>query len=67
MYITAISTYSKDLYPNNNSSSFTNQLAEPIHLDSGKNYEIALAAISYSTNHIIENENLKFRLFDWKY
>ena len=67
MYITAISTYSKDLYPNNNSSSFTNQLAEPIHLDSGKNYEIALAAISYNTNHIIEKEDLKFRLFDWKY
>lgn len=66
MYITALSNYSKDLYPLNHPGSFINHLAEPIHLQSGINYEIALASFSYNANHYIQNE-LSFSVFDWKH
>ena len=68
MYITALSHYCRDIYPDNSSSSFINNLAEPIHLQSGKSYEIALASFSYNANHVTESsEDLEFTVFDWKY
>ena len=67
MYITCLSNYDRGLFPNNDTSSFSNQLAQPIHLESGKNYEVCLAEFSYSPNHIIQREDLTFRVFDWFY
>ena len=67
MYVTALSNYNLDIYPENNTSCFTNKLAEPIHLRSGAAYEIALAAFSYSADHVIQSDDLSFKVFDWKY
>ena len=66
MYITVLSSYCRDVFPNNNTSSFSNNLAEPVHLQSGIDYEIALASLSYNANHYIQS-GLSFAVFDWTY
>ena len=67
MYLTAISSYDRHNFPDNSSAGFSNILAEPIILDSGCQYSIALAEISFSPNHVFESDTLIFTVFDWLY
>ena len=66
-YITFLSNYDKLNYPNNEPGTFTNTLAQTIHLDEGTKYEIALAELSYNNNYVIESDDITFWLFDWRH
>ena len=66
-YITFLSNYDKLNFPNNEAGSFTNTMAQTIHLDEGTKYEIALAELSYNSNRVIESDDISFELFDWEH
>ena len=64
-YLTFLSNYDKEIYEWNQPSSFCNSLAEPLMLEEGGSYEIALAELSYCNNHIIKAEDITLKVFDW--
>ena len=63
--LTFLSNHDKDIYKWNQPSNFCNTLAEPLLLDEGGSYEMALAELSYQNDHIIKSDDISLRIFDW--
>ena len=55
----------KEIYSWNQPSNFCNSLAEPLLLEEGGTYEIALAELSYANDHVIKSDDITLRVFDW--
>ena len=65
-YLTFLSDYCKNLYPENKPNSFKNVLASPLVFDNDQsNYEAALCEISYNNNYIVQDNDLEIVFFDW--
>ena len=64
-YLTFLSNYDKEIYSWNQPSNFCNSLAEPLLLEEGGTYEIALAELSYANDHVIKSDDITLRVFDW--
>ena len=64
-YLTFLSNYDREIYSWNQPSNFCNSLAEPLLLEEGGTYEIALAELSYANDHVIKSDDITLRVFDW--